>query len=304
VLGKLIKYQADAYAPCSQVRDLVLAEVGIDPQRSPWPLVGSHPLGLYRIIGFAHRNQRVNIASARYTGARVPMCRDFGRGMWGLTLAGVEHAKSLMHTELPKVTPILNPETDLSVALPEGCVSRGDSRDDLTWVVIELTRLGELRVEEGILERSLLRCLHADAEECTVFVPATSYTKGDKVVTIKLMEGYAFISTGLPEVAYFSLERSGYVSQVMSTIGPHGLRVLHTIPNRNILDMQRKLRSLAMLDVSPNDHVNVIEGKYAGLEMEVLFVEEDYIILQTLGLRSLNVITRLPAAFLSLRETE
>jgi len=305
VLGRLTDYRAEVGVPCAQVLDQVLAEVGVDPVQSPWPLTGSAPLGLYRIIGFAYRNQRPNIETSRYTGKRSSLCMDFGRGIWGLTHSGVERSRELANVVLPRLLSDLHPETsgDLDPELIPEREPEQDTRDALTWVVLELSYLGEIKVMDGSLEQALRRSLRLDANH-PIFIPATSYCRNDRVVTLQLMEGYVFVGAGLDEVEYFTLERTGYVKQVMSVIGPNGMRVLHTIPNRNVEDMQRKLRSMAMLDVNPGDQVKVVEGKYAGLLMEVLFVEEEYVILQTSGLRSLSVITRLPKMFMALDKTE
>lgn len=304
VLGMLTKFEHGVGIPAEDALDLVLEEVGISPATSPWPLVGSNPLGLYRIIGFAHRNQREDIKSARYAGRREATCQEFGRGIWGLTDAGIARSLELQGEDLIRIVPDMHPE--LGELDPEFIPTQGsehDTRDDLTWVALELSRQGEIKVMGGDLETTLRRFLRV-GEDHQIFVPATSYRRGDRVVTLQLMEGYAFIASGLDEVEYFALERSGYVTQVMSSPGPSGIRALHTIPQHSIDDMRRKLRGLSMLDVSPGDQVRVVEGKYAKLQMEVLYVEEEYVILQTTGLRSLSVITRLPKLFLALDKTE
>jgi transcription antitermination factor NusG len=305
VLGRLTDYKSEVGVPYQQVLDPVLAEVGIDPARSPWPLTGAKPLGLYRIIGFAYRNQRPNITSSRYSGKRLAMCMDFGRGIWGLTPDGVSRSRELRDFEFPRIVSDLYPDAspDIDPELIPEREPEQDTRDDLTWVVLELTRMGEMKVEEGQLEASIRRALSLE-DDHPVFIPATSYSRGDRVVTLQLMEGYAFVATGLDEVVYFSLERTGYVNQVMSAVGPNGMRVLQTIPHRNIEDMKRKLRGLAMLDVNPGDQVKVVEGKYSGLQMEVIDVEDEHVSVITKGLRSLSVITRLPKMFLALDKTE
>jgi len=218
-----------------------------------------------------------------------------GRGMWGLTSEGVKRAKELKEVSFTTLIPKdLNPRTIFDAE-----ESSKDTRDDLTWVVLELSRVGESRVEEDSLESVLRRDLRV-GEDFPIFVPAISYRRGDKVVTCQLMEGYAFVAAGLDEVAYFSLEHTPYVNQVMSAVGPNGLRALHVIPDQSIEEMRKKLRGFIMLDVDFGDQVRVLEGKYKGLTLEVLCLEEEHVIARTTELRSCVIITRLPRMFLAL----
>lgn len=313
VLGELVDYEAGKGVPYKDALDLVLKEAGIDPDNSPWPLKGYKPVGLYRIIGFAYRNQRPNLKSSRYSGQRPAMCLTLDRGYWGLTEAGVERAKELKDTsvaifsrgELGIAPREEEPASDL---ISEKDRSDQDTRDDQTWVVVELTKAGETKIEEGSLDESLRRDLDI-GDEHPIFIPAMTYTRGDKVTPILLMEGYVFIATGLPEVSYFSLEKQPYINQVMSVEDPHGMRVLSTIPNGSIEDMKNQLRNMSVLELDPGEKVKVVEGKYSGLEMKFLMEDrdgpdEDYVILKTVGLRSLSAVVRLPRAFLELVEED
>jgi hypothetical protein len=88
VLAEASGYQAGVGVPYKTILDKVLRSAGIDPQNSPWPLKGTKPLGLYRVVGFAFRNQK-----AGYIGkGQTPTCEQVGRGLWALTPAGVESA--------------------------------------------------------------------------------------------------------------------------------------------------------------------------------------------------------------------
>lgn len=294
VLGKLTEYQEGVGVPYSEVLDLVLIESGIDPEDSPWPLEGSKPLGLYRIVGFAHRNQRGG--SKAYSGKKSPTTLSVGKGLWGLTAEGVSRARELAGKDLTLEG--LTPLTAISESDLDG---DGDRRDDPTWVVLELTRQGESKVEDGTLEGTLRSDLDLDADH-PVFLPALTYDRRGKSITLQLMEGYAFVGSGLPEVEYFALEGKSYVSQVMSGEGAHGMRVLSTIPNTSVEDMRRQLRGMSVLDLSVGDLVRVVEGCYEGLVMRYLGDEEDnnYAMLASVGLRSLEIVTVLPRAFLEL----
>jgi transcription antitermination factor NusG len=320
VLGRELSYRAGIGVPHKAVLDGVLREVGIDPDNSPWPLRGTKKkLGLHRIIGFALRNQRADIDTSRYSGQREALCLCFGRGLWGLTEEGVEKSRRLSEVSFESFVPDLpenllpplpppprsSPEPEMLTPPPLPQEPEGDTRDDLTWVVMELTHRGESRVMDGTLETTLRRILDLE-EDHPIFIPATCYRRGDRAVTLQLMEGYVFVGSGLAEVQYFKAEYDPCIHRVMSSNGYGEIRALSVLPNSSIEDMRRQLRNLAVLDVSPGEEVRVVEGKYAGLNMVVLLLDEDgeNVVLQTIGLRSIQVITRLPLAFLARKEDE
>ena len=175
-----------------------------------------------------------------------------------------------------------------------------DRRDELTWAALELSKQGEMRVEAGDLERSLRRDLGVDGD-WPVFIPATTYVKNGKITTVHLLEGYAFVATGLAETLYFHLEQRAYVNSVMSQPGGGGIRALSVISNANIEDMRLKLRELVSEDIEVGTNVKVTEGIYRALDGYVLGVEDDQVFIR-IELRSLNVITRIPRIFLDIME--
>jgi hypothetical protein len=89
VLGEVTGFSPGIVVHNKLILDLVLYEMGINPQKSPWILPGMK--GLYRTIGFAHRNQRQGYCGKK----RIPFTTTLGPGRWGLTEAGVVHARSL-----------------------------------------------------------------------------------------------------------------------------------------------------------------------------------------------------------------
>lgn len=173
-----------------------------------------------------------------------------------------------------------------------------DCRDDQTWVVIELTRQGEMRVEEGVLEGMLRKDLSVDPDY-PIFIPATTYEKSGRKITIHLLEGYVFAAAGLAETTYFDLEKRSYVSQVMSSIGTHEMRVLSVITNEEIRQMRRQLRGLVSADISVGERVRIMDGLYSTLEGEVIDRELDQAIVH-LEFRSLNVLASVPLVFLEI----
>ena len=67
----------------NRIREAVLFMEGINPTQSPIPLKGKKPVGLYRKIGFAFRNQRVGYNPKVYT----ELLTD---GTWAITKAGLD----------------------------------------------------------------------------------------------------------------------------------------------------------------------------------------------------------------------
>lgn len=171
-----------------------------------------------------------------------------------------------------------------------------DRRDGTTWVALELTHYGEKLVEEGSLAEDLRRILGV-ASDWPVFIPARVFTKRGKTVTVHLMVGYAFIATGLDEVAYFRLEQSKLVQEVMATRTSRGIRVLKVIPDKDIVELRRKLNQEVAADIVPGMKVIVTGGVYCKLEGIVLNTEDDHAIVH-FELRSLKVISKVPKIFL------
>jgi hypothetical protein len=172
-----------------------------------------------------------------------------------------------------------------------------DRRDGTTWVALELTRQGEKEVETGTLDKELRKVLGLDGQ-WPIFIPARVYKRGLKNVVVHLMEGYAFIASGLDEVNYFRLEHEGkLVERVMTASSPSGLRVLKTIPDRQVRELRRQLVAEVSSDLEPNISVHVSDGRYKGLDGVVLFVEDEYALV-SIGLRSMEIVATIPRIFL------
>ena len=172
-----------------------------------------------------------------------------------------------------------------------------DKRDGRTWVVIELTRAGDLKKEDGTLAATLIQALGAP-KDFPIFIPAVVYSRGGRRVAIHLMEGYVFVATGLPEIAYFALERDKqYVRRVLSVVGPAGIRVMSVVHNDKIEEMRRKLKDQVASDIMEGMRVRITEGVYSALEGEVLDVEDEEAHVRIL-LRSIDLIVRVPKMFL------
>lgn len=174
----------------------------------------------------------------------------------------------------------------------------GDQRDAQTWVVLEITHQGEMKIEEGCLEQTLRRALDVP-DTFPVFVPSCSYTTGTRTVTVHLMEGYAFVGAGLQDSKYYALERGPYVHQVLATRSGYGMRTLNTLSNDKIAELKLQLKKHATVDISDKSYVKIVDGPYTNLSGHVLCVSNDHADVHIV-LRSLDLIIRLPKVCLML----
>lgn len=179
-----------------------------------------------------------------------------------------------------------------------------DPRDAQTWVTLELTPLGQTRVEEGSLEDDILDALDAPFH-WPVFVPSRTYRRGNKVKTVHLVEGYAFVGTGMDEQRYFALERSPtkLVKKVMSTDTVGGMRVLHTLKDDVIEKWRCSLRDEITSDITEGMLVSITEGMFSNLEGQVLDVDGEHADV-LINLRSAQGIARLPKYYLDPADTQ
>jgi transcription antitermination factor NusG len=162
---------------------------------------------------------------------------------------------------------------------------------------VELTPLGEQRIEEGKLE-SLLRSSLGVDENYPIFIPVATLNKSGRPVTITLVEGYVFVGTALPEVKILDLEKKPYVKSVMHTVqGPHKMKTLHTVADAEIDKMRRKLRELLSQEIEVGTKMQVTAGRYRGVVGEVAWVTGDDAVLH-FGLRSIEAWVTVPKVLL------
>ena len=168
----------------------------------------------------------------------------------------------------------------------------GDARDETTWVVLELTSQGERMAEDATLEEILRDLLGAPTDH-PIFIPYLSYLYAGVRSLFNVMEGYAFVGTGLDDHAYFHLLQSNYIKQVMSRpMGGH-LRVLETIPDVAVRDLRQQLCELIAVEIQDSMEVQVTEGPYTGIFGSVVGIESDHALV-LIEMRSLRAIKRLP----------
>lgn len=172
-----------------------------------------------------------------------------------------------------------------------------DHRDETTWVAIELTPHGETKVEEGLIESALRRDLGVD-DDFPVFIPAVTFRRRERVVTVHLLEGYAFVASGLPETTYYDLERQPYVGQVLSTNpGPHRMRRLSVVSNDRVREMQAQLRRMVAAEIEIGARVMITDGTYRQLDGVVTGLEAENAFVK-IELRSLKAVVTVPRLFL------
>lgn len=169
-----------------------------------------------------------------------------------------------------------------------------DQRDAQTWIVIELNHLGETKVIEGTLEASLRQDLGV-ASDFPIFIPVAKYPKGNRTITLHLMQGYVFVGAGLADTTYFALERRPYVTQIIST--PGRIRAINSVPNAKIEDLRKELRKQVSSDLLERDKVRVTNGVYRNLDGVLLEVGTEMAVVQ-IQLRSLELVATIPIVFL------
>lgn len=171
-------------------------------------------------------------------------------------------------------------------------------------MAVELSRHGEARIESGDLADALRSDLEEAEPNHPIFIPARTYTKANRTITVHLMEGYVFVASGLPDVSYFRLEHtSKLVSSVMSTRSKSGMRVLSTIREDEIEDMRRALREKISSDIELGTPVRVLEGAYSGLEGEVIYKHSEHVGVYV-ELRSAHFIASVPMVSLETIDME
>lgn len=175
-----------------------------------------------------------------------------------------------------------------------------DQRDKLNWVVVELSSLGEEKVEDGTLENQLRRDLKVDSK-FPIFIPSAKIQKAQQnnPLIIHLMEGYVFLGAGLADVAYYALEHRPYVNSILSSpTGMYNLRSLQTVSDMEVQKLKDQLHHLISEEVDPGVNVNIISGKYKGLNAEVIESIDDQHVSAIIKMRSWTRIVQLPRACL------
>lgn len=174
-----------------------------------------------------------------------------------------------------------------------------DNRDKIKWVAVELSYHGETKVDNGTIVKTLRKDLGVRSD-FPIFVPATTYLKNGKPVTLHVMQGYVFVGTGLPSTKYFALENQPYVNRILSEEGSNNMRALSVVDDSHICSLKKKMRVKSTSGLCGDTYVDIIAGLYENMEGKILSVSGDNATVH-IKLRSIEVVTDLPKIFLEAR---
>lgn len=169
------------------------------------------------------------------------------------------------------------------------------------WIAVELSPLGDQKVEEGKIESILRGLLPKTDSLIPIFIPAAQIHKNGRPYMYRLMEGYAFIDGSLRDTDYFKLERTPYVVSVMSFPSEESIRSCKRIPNSDVRVLQDKLYSISSSNLSVGNWVRILNGSYAKMEGEVVNLRETVADI-LIELRSLKMIVPISRSSLEIQE--
>lgn len=167
-----------------------------------------------------------------------------------------------------------------------------DVRDQTTWVVLELTKLGEQKVVEGVMD-SLLREMLQIGKDHPIFIPSAPRMRRGESPPVCIMDGYAFVASGLSDMSYYRLEGTSYVRNVLTGRSPTGMRTLNVVPDATVQKMKDQLSQQVLAEVQEGAAVIVSGGTFNNLKGTVISdLQNDVFVL--IELRSIHVITMVP----------
>lgn len=168
-----------------------------------------------------------------------------------------------------------------------------DGRDETTWIAYELTHAGERLASEGLLELHLRKTLKLEPTH-GVFVPYLPLKCEDRVTLFNVMEGYAFVASGLDDRLYFSVtNESMYLRQALHSKQGRTC-VLMTVPDEKVRDLKKRLQDMIAVEIRKNMRVEVSQGAYKGLEGIVAELTPDvaHVLIELRTLRTIRTFPR------------
>jgi transcription antitermination factor NusG len=165
------------------------------------------------------------------------------------------------------------------------------------WVTVELSTLGEQKLEEGDLERIIRG--HLKSPKIQLFIPSAKYMKKDalKSEIFHLIQGYIFVSSGLPLRSYLDLEECPYVSSVFYDTTFDGQIHLKLLSNKKIQDMRDKLDDMVQGSIKEGETVRINSGLYQNVDGRVLSVQDKDAYVEV-SFKSMIIVVKLPKIFL------
>lgn len=170
-----------------------------------------------------------------------------------------------------------------------------DERDQVTWVVLELSHHGERAAEEGILAEILRD--HADLDhDHPVFVPYLTYTHQGKTTLLSVMEGYVFLASGFDDQSRSDLSRSPYITKILCRgSDPHA--ACETVSQASVDQLRQRMRELVAVEIQEGMEVRIVDGTLSGIRGSVVGVSGGHATL-LVQMRSIQAIQYLPCFLL------
>lgn len=169
-----------------------------------------------------------------------------------------------------------------------------DPRDETTWVVLELSKMGEIALSEATLEKLLRKNLGCP-DTHKVFIPAVLHTEfDDRKTVVSVAEGYVFVEAGLPDYDYYALEDTPYIKKILSTREPKtGMRVLMTLKDKDLDVIRKKLESFVSSTLHEGTRVLIQKGPFSGIEASIALLDADSLYLN-IEMRSIRLLIGVP----------
>ena len=171
----------------------------------------------------------------------------------------------------------------------------GDPRDEITWLVLELTSLGESAMEEGNLE-GVLRAVLGFPLGHPIFIPRTSYIYQGTSISFTALEGYVFVASGLSADLVQEIESLPYIRKALSR-GKGYHRTFSTVADSHVRDLRRSLNEMVGAELEEGMEVKVIDGPLLGIVGEIVGIYEDHVSV-LVEMRSIKAIQNFPSFFL------
>lgn len=173
-------------------------------------------------------------------------------------------------------------------------------KDGKTWVVYQLSQLGEALAEKGELQSKVEK--HSQGKE--VFIPYSKVEFQGKLTKISVIEGYFFIESGLEDDIYFKIGNKPYVEVLLHTSSNKGV-ALQTIPDKDVQKLKDNLQELISSDLELGMAVTVTSGVYKGIKGEIVGFSSDrenaFVYIE---LRTLKAIRAIPTFVLEIQEED
>lgn len=172
-----------------------------------------------------------------------------------------------------------------------------DRRDKNKWYVLELSSVGEQKLEEGTLEKFITKDLGLDPADKNLFIPSHCIVKNGKRHYLHLMQGYVFLNTkNVQEHFLFNLEKKPYITRVLSKFNK-GQRIFQVLTDDSIEKLKQELATISTKDLAEEQDVIVKQGLFKNLEGVVVHVLNETAVVK-ISFRTLELLADIPKIYL------